>query len=149
MRAKKIFLTILLLGVLGSVGAGTYYWRVASQKSVVTEVSMLVSPTPAVEEIALWEDQAGFTFSYPKSLKSNIHEEDTQNYAHIEFTHPDHSGSIIVWAKDTTAVDATAWIKSEKTFVGATILDTTFADMEGKKLLVTNPKRKVITAVVD
>jgi hypothetical protein len=42
------------------------------------------------------------------------HDEDQENYAHIEMTHKDQPGTIIIWAKDTTAVDGAGWVKKEK-----------------------------------
>lgn len=149
MTPKKIFIIVFVVGILSSLAAGTYYWKFASQKSVDSELPSDVTPTPVPEELLEWKDQAGFTFSYPASLKSDIHEEDQLNYAHIEFTHPENPGSIIIWAKDTASIDVAGWVKAEKTLAGGTILDTTFADMDGKKILVASPKKKVVTAVVD
>lgn len=147
-RMKKVWIAVIALFVLSGVGGGVYYWQVASKRTA-PEVSTAAAPTPQPEELAQWKDQAGFSFSYPKSLKSDIHEEDNQNYAHIEFTHPDYPGTIIIWAKDTTAADIATWVKKEKTLAGGTVLDTTLADMDGKKVLLASPKKKVITAVVD
>jgi hypothetical protein len=148
MNKKRIFIIIFVVGVVASICAGTYSWKVATMKSESPLATQEESPTPAAEILELWKDQAGFTFSYPKDLSYDIHEEDQQNYAHIEFTHAAHPGTVIVWAKDTTASDATAWIKTQKALSSGTQLDTTFADMDGKKVLVGTPTKQIITAVV-
>lgn len=146
---KKVWIGIIALVVLVSFAGGIYYWRPAAKRSGAPAGSVIVLPTPQPEELLEWKDQAGFSFSYPKGLASDIHEEDKENYSHIEFTHPEYPGTIIVWAKDTTAADTAVWVKKEKTFASGTVFDTTFADTDGKKVLLTTPKKKVITAVVD
>lgn len=143
---KKIWIAILAV-LVTAAGGGVYYWQTASQKTNAPEIS--ITPTPTPEELSQWKDQAGFSFSYPKSLKSDIHEEDNENYAHVEFTHPDYPGTIIIWAKDTTALNAAEWVKKEKSLASATVLETMLADLDGKKVLLASPKKKVITAVVD
>lgn len=40
-------------------------------------------------------------------------------------------------------------MKKEKSLASATVLETTLADLDGKKVLLASPKKKVITAVVD
>ena len=61
------------------------------------------------------ERSAGFSFSYPEGLTVDKHDEDQENYAHIEMTLKDTLGNVIVWAKDAPASDLAAWIK-KKTF---------------------------------
>jgi len=145
---KKVWIGTLV-GMILVAAAIIYYWKLAPKPPQVLDGLASVSPTPTPEELLQWKDQAGFSFTYPKSLKSDIHEEDQENYAHIELTHPEHPGTIIIWAKDTTMADAAAWIKNDKTLAVGTTFDTTFADMDAQKVLITAPKKKVITAVVD
>lgn len=142
---KKVWIGIFVLVVLAGIG-GIYYSRIASNKTQLPEVSTTVPASPTPEELLVWEDQAGFSFSYPKSLVRDSHEEDQENYAHIEFSHPDYPGSITVWAKDTTAKDITTWVKSVRE---GTMFDTVFADKDAKKVLITTPKKKVLTATID
>ncbi len=143
---RKVWIGIVVLLILASCG-GIYVWRRASSAQV-PEISTTITPSPAPEELVEWVDQAGFVFRYPKSLKSNIHPEDQENYAHIEFTHSDHPGTIIVWARDTTVADAAAWVKKETSLKQGTVFDTIFADEAGKKILLNTPKKKIITATV-
>jgi len=152
MLSRKVFISILVVGILGSAGAGAYFWSEVSQKTNTSDVSAGTPPAPLPEEVLEWKDQAGFSFEYPKGLKSDIHEEDQENYAHIEFTQSDHPGRIIVWAKDLPAqagMTVDSWVKNEKTLTAGTVFDTTFADIDGKKVLLTTPDKKIITAVVD
>lgn len=144
---KKVWVGIIVVLVLAFSG-GIYFWQRDSNKQI-PEISTNVTPTSTPEELLEWKDQAGFSFSYPKSLIIDIHKEDQENYAHIEFTHPDYSGNIIVWAKDLPAQAGTTdeWVK--KTLAAGTVFDTTFANMDAKKILITSPKKKIITAVVD
>lgn len=146
---KKVFIGVLAVGILTSAGLGVYAWKATRTVGTSSSFSADVTPSPEKEELLEWKDQAGFAFRYPKSLKSNIHEEDKEHYAHIELTHPDYPGSIIIWAKDTSAADAAAWVKKEKTLAGGTVLDTTFANQAAKKVLLSTPKNKIITAAVD
>jgi hypothetical protein len=147
---KKMFISVLVVGILASSGFGFYKWKTTATHASLTSVGESEKIVPTEEmELMLWTDQAGFSFNYPKDVKYDIHEEDLENYAHIEFTHPDHPGTIIVWAKDTTASDITTWIKKDKVFSQGTMFDTEFAGLSGKKVLLTTPKKKTITAVID
>lgn len=96
-----------------------------------------------------WKDQAGFTFKYPKDISVNPHEEDKENYAHLELTHPDHPGRVIVWAKDLPAGDLAGWIKKEKRFTGASILDTTLGGKQAKKILFSEPTKMIVVGTID
>ncbi len=111
-------------------------------------VSVVAKPSPESESLLTWNDPAGFTFQYPQGLTVDKHDEDTQNYAHIEFTHKDHQGNVIVWGKDTIAKDAAAWVKAEKRLSGGNTLDTTLGAVLAKKVLVATPTAMVVTAAV-
>lgn len=130
-------------------------WQRLQRSAPPASEPVVAESTPAPEELATWDDPNGFSFQYPKSLKLNSHDEDTVNYAHIEFTSVGHPGSVIVWGKDlpaqagTKAADAAAWVKGEKTIAGAPVLDTTMGGKSGKKVMVETPKKQIIAAVVD
>ncbi|MBI4062369.1 hypothetical protein HY410_00450 [Candidatus Gottesmanbacteria bacterium] len=140
-------LTAILIGlVIGGIGFGGYLAWLGSQPKPMLEQQA----APAViAELLSWRDPNGFSFQYPDGLSVNKHDEDKQNYAHIEFTHPEHPGNVIVWGKDTTAVDSAAWVKTEKKFKDASILDTTFANFPGKKVLIADPKQIIVGTVDD
>lgn len=140
---KKVFIGIIIVSL---VGVGIY---VSQNKKPPVSVPVVIQPSQTPEEFATWEDPNGFKFQYPKSLIMNTHNEDTENYAHLEFTNADHPGSVIVWGKDTKAVSASAWVKAEKALTEGTILDTTMAGIAGKKVLVETPKKQIVTVIID
>lgn len=146
---KKIWIAIVVIFTLSLAGGGIYLRQRSQFAAPSVESPVVVEPTPAPVELVTWDDPNGFQFQYPKDLTVDPHEEDNQNYAHIEFTNPTHPGSVIVWAKDTKAADAAAWIKGEKSYTGAVILDTTIGEREGKKVLTEISNKKIIAAVVD
>ncbi|MEK7592020.1 MAG: hypothetical protein AAB508_01345 [Patescibacteria group bacterium] len=105
-------------------------------------------PTPVIEKLSEWKDPAGFSFSYPEGLTVDKHDEDQENYAHIEMTLKDTLGNVIVWAKDAPASDLAAWIKKEKRFTDAPVLDTTLGGESAKKILLNSPKKMVIVGAL-
>ncbi|MBI5619617.1 hypothetical protein HY950_01530, partial [Candidatus Gottesmanbacteria bacterium] len=115
---KWAIISAIIVGMVAGGGTGVYLWQ---RTNASKQKPVPVVPAPAREEVATWTDPAGFTFQYPKALAADKHEEDQDNYAHVELTSKDHPGSIIVWAKDTTATDVNAWVKTEKLFAGATV----------------------------
>lgn len=143
---KKPLVAILIGLIIGGIGFGGYLaWLGSQPKPVAPQTAAPAAPP----ELLTWRDPNGFSFQYPDGLTVNKHDEDQQNYAHIEFTHPDHPGNVIVWGKDTTAADAAAWVKTEKKFKDASLLDTTFANFPGKKILIADPKQIIIGTVDD
>ncbi|MBI2405018.1 hypothetical protein HYV22_02460 [Candidatus Gottesmanbacteria bacterium] len=145
---QKRFVFIAVLGIV-ALAAGTGL-LIFSKKTVIqppTSIETAPMPTPAVK-LLTWDDPAGFTFSYPEGLTVNKHDEDQENYAHVELTNTDHPGSLIVWAKDTLAADVVAWVRTEKQFAGATILDTTLGNQPAKKI-VFPPNKLIIGTIYD
>jgi hypothetical protein len=149
MNKKRILIISGVVVLLVLIGAGVYVWKLKNaSQGPSPEVASVLTPTP--EELLTWEDVSGFSFQYPKGIDVNKHDEDQENYAHVELTHKDHPGSIILWAKDLPAgvVDAASWVKKEKTFTGANILDTTLGGEPGKKVLLTTPMNKLFVGTV-
>jgi hypothetical protein len=149
----KKFLIITLLIVIIAAAGSIYVFQKRQQAttSTTSQGTDQTTPTPTTvpQELILWQDPNGFTFQYPKDAEVNKHDEDTTNYAHIELTHKNHPGGIIIWAKDTAVLDGAAWVKSEKTLVGGTVFDTTLGGISGKKVLLTTPRKLVVSAIVD
>jgi hypothetical protein len=152
MTRKKI---LIIVGGIAGVGIMTSIIffardRFFPQKKVqqMEVISITMTPAPK-EELLLWDDPAGFTFQYPKGLTVNKHDEDQENYAHVELTSTQHQGNIIVWAKDTTAVAISQWLKNEKTLKDQSFVDTTLGGNDAVKVLVKEPKKKQITATLD
>ena len=143
---KKPLVAILVGLVVGGIGFGGYLaWLGSQPKSAAPQQAA----APAASQLLTWRDPNGFSFQYPDGLAVNKHDEDQQNYANIEFTDPNHPGNVIVWGKDTTAADVAAWAKTEKRFKDASILDTTFANFSGKKVLLTDPKQIIVGTLDD
>lgn len=144
----------IIIGILlGALGSGFYLWKTKYNRPVVSSIDQQLNTNSSPSENTLvWEDPAGFRFSYPEGLIVNPHPEDKQNYAHIEFASAEHPGHIIVWAKDLPAGNQRleAWIKANKSYAGATILDSTFVGEPAKKiLLATTPPQRHVVAYAD
>ncbi len=145
MKNRKVLIAIILGILFGGTGAGVF---LADKQNNKQALSTVFAPTTSPVEMATWNDQAGFQFQYPKDLSVNKHDEDTDNYAHIELTKKDHPGKLIIWAKDTNAQDVTAWVKTEKRFSSASILDTTLGGLPAKKILLTSPEKMLIVGAI-
>lgn len=147
---KKVLLIVAGAIVLGGIGAGTYFF--VTPNSVVPEKPDIVAVPRPTEKITLttWDDPAGFTFSYPQGVVINKHDEDKENYAHIELTSATHPGSVIVWAKDLPngVTDAESWIRKDVTLSATAALDTTMGTIAAKKILFTQPKKREIVGTV-
>ena len=136
--------------ILGSTLSIAYLWQVRRTTPVASGLpTETTSSTPApTQKLTTWNDQAGFVFQYPDGLSVNKHDEDNENYAHIEFMSKTHPGGLIVWAKDTTAPNVSAWVRSETRFTDAPVLDTMLASQPAKKIMLTSPKRMLIVGTV-
>lgn len=141
---KKVTFIILGLTVGLLTGLLIVSLTLFSQKKGKAVV-IPVSPTPVVvEEKTTWNDQSGFSFQYPKSLTLNPHDEDKENYAHLELTSATHSGNLIIWAKDTTAATIADFVKIKK-IEGA--IDTTLGGETAKKVLDPDTKQIIISTI--
>jgi len=147
---RRPLIIIIFVGLVFGIGGALLYINQtkrnsAPEQSIIEQSN--TSPTP--QNLLTWEDQAGFSFQYPGGLRVDKHDEDTQNYAHVEFTDPDNAGNTIVWAKDTTATTLEAWVKSQSGFTNASIIDTTLGGRSAKKILTQEPKRMIVAALDD
>lgn len=150
MTRKKLLIGIgSAVAIVLLVGVGIFAVQRFQKKSD--------APSPVVQSggdqvkkpsLVLWDDPAGFTFQYPEGMTVDKHDEDKENYAHVELTDTKHPGKIIVWAKDTKAADVQAWVKTEKSFADGSILDTTLGNQPAKKVLLTAPEKKLVVGTV-
>ncbi len=146
---KKLWIITGVIIVLGVITGGVLFFWQRSTKVISPGEAVVTSPTPTpLVELTTWDDPAGFSFQYPKDLSVNKHEEDPDNYAHVELTSKDHQGSIIVWASDlpkgVTTLDS--WVK--KLYATGTSIDTTLGGEPAKKILVASPSAKLIVGTV-
>lgn len=146
---KRPVVIILVAGLLlGVIGAGAYlYFSQKTNLEVPAETGASPTPTP---KLVLWDDPAGFTMQYPEGIQLNKHDEDKENYAHVEFTDPNHPGSLIVWVKDLPkgVTDTVSWGKKVSTPSSAISFDTTLGGNPAQKILVSSPVKTVTTGVV-
>lgn len=144
---KKFGLPILVGLLIGGIVSGGYLWWARSQKAGAVQVP---TPTPIPVTMLTWTDPNGFSFQYPEGLSVNKHDEDKENYVHLEFTHPDHPGSLIVWGKDPAkgVTDVTSWVKNERRFIGASTLDTQLGGQKATKVMVAGITRILVVGTV-
>lgn len=147
-----VFLTLVITG-------GLIWWRgrqVVSQElnSNETVGAGKIVPT-AVVSLVTHTDPAGFTIQYPQNLQVNLHDEDKNNYAHVEFTEINHPGGVTYFVKDLPSkVNAdgrnlATWIAGEMRFKGGIVADTTLGGQPAKKVLLSQDKTSVILSVFD
>lgn len=137
---KSILLGLAVGGVIFVV---IFAVLLSNRKDNAQEKSSVITPEPTRIPVALatWKDPVGFTFQYPEGLTINKHDEDKDNYAHVELTDANYPGSVIVWLKDIPKI---------KDKENGTILDTKLGAADGKKILIASPERKLyITALYD
>jgi len=145
--AKRII--FIILGVLIVAGAGgcLYYFKFY-QKPSSNLVNPLSSPTQTEAKLTIWQDPAGFKFSYPEDIKIDDHPEDEENYAHLELTSVSHPGSILVWMKDNNYQNIQDWVKNNTSTSSAQAFDSDLGDHPAQKLAFANPQ-KMMTAALD
>jgi hypothetical protein len=151
MRMKKLMIITGVIVVIGAVAGGIFIFsrqrtKLNSPPEIVVAKPSAI-PTTTVD-LTTWTDEAGFSFQYPKDLTVNKHEEDNDNYAHVELTSKDHPGNIIVWVKDLPSGVSTldSWVK--KIYPTATSIDTTLGGEPAKKILVSVPIKMLTVGTI-
>lgn len=141
---KKLLIVAGLVGFLLVLMAAIFL----KFKRTTSFISPIVSPVERKEvKLVTWEDPAGFSFDYPENIGIDPHEEDEENYAHLELTSPDHPGGIIIWVKETIYNNIKDWVEKEAT-EGSQILDSELGGQPAKKIASSEP-RKLVTATID
>lgn len=144
----KRFIVPAIIILVAVLAAGGFFIWTKRQKPESTTTTALPTPTPTPQDLETWDDPAGFSFKYPKGIVIDKHDEDTQNYAHLEMTNTNYPGKIIVWAKDTTAASLDTWMKSTKMLKNAAAMDTTLGGLAGKKFVIKDPASMLITGTI-
>ncbi len=144
---KKLLIPLGIL-VLLLAGGGLYYFKFYQKSS-----SGLVNPltnqkTESEAKLLVWEDPAGFKFSYPEEIKINNHPEDEENYAHLELTVASHPGLILIWMKDNNYKNIQDWVKKEASASSAQVFDSDLGGHPAQKVALSNPQ-KMVTATLD
>lgn len=141
---KKPVVIAIGIGLLIGISGFTLYIVTKKSEAPAQTTEKVETPVKLLE----WKDPAGFSFQYEEGITIDKHDEDQQNYAHIEMTNSQNPGRLIVWGKDTTAADVAAWVKTEKSFRDASIVDTTLGGEPAKKILLTTPTNKIIIGTI-
>lgn len=143
---KKKGLIVIVIFLLFT--GGFYYYKnyFKASQNIKNPVGEKLSPTPLPTKT--WKDPMGFSFDYPDFMTVNPHNEDQDNYAHVELAATGSSGSIIVWAKDTNFQTLDGWLKGDKTVSGGTSLDTTWGGQPAKKVAISGENPRVETGVL-
>jgi len=142
---KSLLVAIIVGVVLGGVSAGAYFWLKKSQHGAPAVGG---NEEQSQAKLLHWKDPAGFTFQYPEGVTIDTHDEDKEHYAHVEMTSPLHPGKVTVWAKDAVAVDVEAWVKTERSFRDASVIDTTLGGQPAKKIFLSSPTKKRIVGTI-
>lgn len=149
---KRIVIFLFLALVLGGGGAGAYLYYSNTSASPISpkgEDAAMVEPTPT-PKLVTWDDPSGFTTSYPEGLAVDKHDEDTEHYAHVEFTDPKHPGRLVIWVKDLPkgVTDTTSWGKKISASPSAILFETTLGGKPAQKVLTSSPAKTVSVGVV-
>ena len=140
---KKTGIFIAVLSLL--VGVLTFVFFI--QPKLINHKKEPVVKSEKTVDLISWEDPAGFQFSYPENLKIDSHEEDEENYAHLELTSLEHSGRILIWVKETTYTDLEDWLEKE-VGIDTQVLDSELAGRPAKKIAYSQPQR-LTTVIID
>ncbi len=149
---KKPIIAVFIAILVILIGTGVWVWKRKFQTSAIPsslqETSVKASPNIS-QNFVTWKDQLNFSFDYPQDAKIDKHDEDQDNYAHVELTQKDHPGSLIVWAKDPPksktgkiVTSAMEWIDAQDDLKDALVIDTTWGEQKAKKVKVTSLKSK-------
>lgn len=140
-RRNVIFISLVLIIVTGFAVFAYRKNYLAGQKSSGVEII----PTTVIQQYETWIDQSEFEIQYPKELILNTHEEDQENYAHLEFTSPTHPGNLIVWAKDTTSENIDSWLKQNNI---TNVLDSFMGQEPAKKVFDQTNSQKILLSSI-
>ena len=99
-------------------------------------------------EAVVWEDPAGFIFSYNKLMEIKDNPEDEINYANLQLQMLDRSGEITIIVNDTDYADVDDWSENDEAAAGGSALGTKTAGLEAKKISLPG-NQKVITGFID
>lgn len=133
MNKKFLIVTVILIFLVAVV----IVFRFKKKVSVLSPLGGSVGESKPETKLTTWEDPAGFKFSYPEDLEIDPHEEDTQNYAHLELTSPGHEGKIIIWVKETKYTNIDDWAGEEAG--KGQVFDTELGDKPAKKIAYSEP----------
>lgn len=144
-KSKKILIILAGIVILGVIGGLLWFRSRQTEDKVVSpmEETSEITPTPAKTQLLIWNDQAGFTFQYQPGININKHDEDQENYAHLDLFMDSKEGSVKILASDTEYKTIEEWAtkdkknsqtgaqRTETTLSGKPAMKVTFADTQG------------------
>lgn len=143
---KKLLLIVVGVGIILAAAGGVLFFVFKPKPGLIKPVSTEEQgPAEKVERVT-WKDPAGFSFEYPKNIEIDPHDEDQENYAHLELTSVERPGKILVWVKDTSFADIADWAEQEST-TGGQILDSELGGEPAKKVTWVDPAKLVLAAI--
>lgn len=147
-KHKQLIIAVVIVFIIGIVGIIFLRPKAKPPQTETEQTSAQPSPVINLEK---WDDPAGFTMEYPERLTIDKHDEDKENYAHVELTSSENPGSIIIWVKDLPkgVSSAQTWVDKDIELSKANVLDTTLGEKEGKKVIVGSDKIIVGTVYDD
>ena len=113
---KKVVIIVISGVLLGLLGASGYLWYMIRQEKSADLKNIEKPAEKILIEYATWKDPLGITFSYPVDAIIDKHDEDKENYMHVEITSATHSGGLVLWAKDLPkgVTDLLSWAKKKQ-----------------------------------
>lgn len=149
MKSKVVFIVLGVLLIAGAV-VGFLAMRKPSEEVVSPsqpESEQLSVPQEPKIELLVWNDQAGFTFQYPKGLPTNKHDEDSVNYAHIDLLPEGKMGGVLILASDSKYKTLDEWVKKDKELAGGNVLEAILGGKPAKKILSADGETIIIGAI--
>lgn len=149
-KSKKVLIILAVIVVISVIG-GLLWFR--SKKTATVAVPSVeetsgITPTRAQTNLLTWNDPAGFTFQYQPGIKINKHEEDNENYSHLDLFLDSKEGSVKILASDTKYKTIEEWATKDKRNSQAGV-QRTEATLSGKPAMKITDAQGMIIGTID
>ena len=121
------------------------------QKKKTAPAGQIQAPVQekAPENLATYNDEAGFSFNYPEGLTiKDVTGDNETLYSSLEVSKGFSGEKMIIEVADTTFSSINAWLKSPEASGAGTSREITLAGMPASQIQFTNPRR-LVTIVID
>jgi len=151
-KKKKIIVLVLVLvlGILGGLGF-VFREKIISFLGWGQKTSSPLGVQEKKEKFnfdwALWEDEAGFSFEYPRELEIDVHPEDERNYSFLTLTAKERKGRIDIICNDSQYQDINDWLENDSLIKQGSGLETKIASLSAQKVALGNGRE--ITGLID
>ncbi|MBL7150769.1 hypothetical protein ISS86_02475 [Candidatus Microgenomates bacterium] len=144
LKNKKLLIILAVVLVLSI--AAIIIFKSKQKTGIDTPLDSPTVESSSVAKLTVWDDPAGFSFSYPEEIEIDPHSEDEENYAHLELIlSSEPGGRIIIWVKESDFTDIEDWAEAT---AGGQIFDTELDAEPAKKIAYSEPT-KLVTAAID